>query len=249
VYLSSAVEWELGEGRRADPELATPLGLLITLEFLKNLREGKPGERNEQEHMALNELLGNLEVLLCYPPVPTKQFSPKSWFDPEETAVVLKDPNQLQTANDNTDESSAPPINFPISITEGLVEENWLKLKVGSGQIANAVGCRIVQGDNRPFYLVVETVGADSLRCRLDETNQKRLRATPALMQLGVKSAGNWTPHSNLVLVTNLQDIVTGRDVRRERQIREACESPQRFMDVLTVLCSGDDEERLRICA
>jgi hypothetical protein len=189
---------------------------------------------------------GNLEVLLCYPPVPAKQFSPKSWFDPEDSAVVLKDPNQLQTANDNTDESSAPPINFPISITEALVEENWLKLKVGSGQIANAVGCRIVQGDNRPFYLGIETVGADSLRCRLDETNQKRLRATPALMQLGVKSAGNWTPQSNLVLVTNLQDIVTGRDVRRERQIREARESPQRFMDVLTVLCSGDDEERLK---
>src|ERR1035437_9931173 len=26
---------------------------------------------------------------------------------------------------------------------------------------------------------------------------------------LGVNSAGNWTPQSNLVLVTNLQDIVT----------------------------------------
>jgi len=62
VYLSSAVEWELGEGRRADPELATRLGLLITLEFLKNLREGKPGERNEQEHMALNELLGKAQL-------------------------------------------------------------------------------------------------------------------------------------------------------------------------------------------
>jgi hypothetical protein len=183
--------------------------------------------------------------LLCYPPVTTKQFTPKFWFDPDETSVVLTDPNQLQTATDNTDESSAPPINFPLRIIESQVEEDWLKLKV-SGLISNVGGCRIIQGDNRPFHLVVETTEPGFLRCRLDETNQKRLRAAPALAQLGLNSAGNWTPLSNPVLVTNLQDIVTGRDVRRERQIREARESPQRFMDVLTVLCSGDDEERLK---
>ena len=188
---------------------------------------------------------GNLEVLLCYPPVGTKQVTPKLWFDPDETSVVLRDANQLLTATDNTDESSTPPISYPFRITESQVEEGWLRLKV-TGQISSAVGCRIVQGDNRPFHLSVETTGAGLLRCCLDEANQKRLRTAPALAQLGLNSAGNWTPQSNPVLITNLQDIVTGRDVRRERQIREARESPQRFMDVLTVLCSGDDEERLK---
>jgi hypothetical protein len=188
---------------------------------------------------------GNLEVLLCYPPVGTKQVTPKFWFDPDATSVVLRDANQLQTATDNTDESSTPPISYPFTIMESQVEEDWLKLK-GSGQIPSAVGCRIVQGDNRPFHLSVETTGEGLLSCRLDEANQKRLRTAPALAQLGLNSAGNWTPQSNPVLVTNLQDIVTGRDVRRERQIREARESPQRFMDVLTVLCSSDDEERLK---
>lgn len=188
---------------------------------------------------------GNLEVLLCYPPVGTKQVTPKFWFDPDETSVVLRDANQLQTATDNTDESSSPPISYPFRITELQVEEDWLKLKA-TAQISSAVGCRIVQGDNRPFHLSVETTGAGLLRCRLDEANQKRLRTAPALAQLGLNLAGSWTPQSNPVLVTNLQDIVTGRDVRRERQIREARESPQRFMDVLTVLCSGDDEERLK---
>ena len=188
---------------------------------------------------------GNLEVLLCYPPVTTKQVTPKSWFDPDETSIVLRDANQLQTATDNTVESSTPSNSFPFRITESQVEEDWLKLK-GSGQISSAVGCRIVQGDTRPFHLSVEKTELGFLRCRLDETNQKRLRTAPALAQLGLNSAGNWTPQSNPVLVTNLQDIGTGRDVRRERQIREARESPQRFMDVLTVLCSGDDEERLK---
>jgi hypothetical protein len=189
---------------------------------------------------------GNLEVLLCYPPVLAKHFSPKSWFDPDETAVVLREPNQLQTAPDNTDESTGPPANLPVRIAEAFVEETWLKLKLAAGQVSNAVSCRVVQGDHRPFYIAVESTGADTLRCRLNESDQKRLRAAPALAQLGLHSAGNWTPQSPLVLITNLQDIVTGRDIRRERQIREARESPQRFMDVLTVLSSGDDEERLK---
>ncbi len=189
---------------------------------------------------------GNLEVLLCYPPVAAKQVSPKLWFDPEESAVVLREASQLQTAPDNTDEAAAPSASLLVRIAEALVEENWLKLKVDAGQVSGAASCRIVQGDHRPFFLAFETSGAGSLRCRLNEVDQKRLRAAPALAQLGVQSSGLWAPQSHPVLVTNLQDIVTGRDVRRERQIREARESPQRFMDVLTVLCSGDDEERLK---
>lgn len=188
---------------------------------------------------------GNLEVLLCYSPVSAKQFSAKSLFDPQATAVILKDANQLQTAPDNTDEASTAVTDLPVRITEALVEEDWLKLKVG-GQIPTTVTCRIVQGENRPFHLGVETASTGLLRCRLDDANQKRLRASPALVQLGITSAGSWMPQSNVVLVTNLQDIVTGRDVRRERQIREARESPQRFMDILRVLCSADDEERLK---
>ena len=189
---------------------------------------------------------GNLEVLLCYPPVAAKQFSSKLWFDPDETAVVLREASQLQTAPDNTDEAAAPSTSFPVRIAEALVEENWLKLKLAAGQVSGAASCRIVQGDHRPFFLAFEPAGAGCLRCRLNEVDQKRLRAAPALAQLGVQSDGQWAPQSHPVLVTNLQDIVTGRDVRRERQIREARESPQRFMDVLTVLCSGDDEERLK---
>lgn len=160
--------------------------------------------------------------------------------------IVLREASQLQTAPDNTDESTAAPSDFPIRITEALVEENWLKVKLAAGQTSSATGCRVIQGDHRPYFLTVEATESGSLRCRLNESDQKRLRAAPALAQLGLHSAGHWTSQSHPVLITNLQDIVTGRDVRRERQIREARESPQRFMDVLTVLCNGDDEERLK---
>jgi hypothetical protein len=94
--------------------------------------------------------------------------------------------------------------------------------------------------------LTPEPVGNNALRCQLNEADQKRLRAQPSLAALGVQSAGEWKPQSQLVLTMNLQDLISGRDIRRERQIREARESPQRFMDVLAVLSSGDDEERLK---
>jgi HKD family nuclease len=189
---------------------------------------------------------GNLEVLLCYPPVAAKELSPRSWFDPDGTAVVLREANQLQTATDNTDEAPAPFNDFPVRITEAFVEEDWLKLKLAADGVGSRFSCRVEQSGKRPFELAVETTRTGPLRCRLDATHQQWLRAAPALAQLGVHSLGKWTPQSQLVLITNLQDVVTGRDVRSERQIREARESPQRFMDVLTMLCSGDDEERLK---
>jgi hypothetical protein len=61
VYLANAVEWELGHNHRADPELAARLGLLIAPEFLRDLLGGKPGERDEQEHKALNALLADVQ--------------------------------------------------------------------------------------------------------------------------------------------------------------------------------------------
>ncbi len=189
---------------------------------------------------------GNVEVLLCYPPVSAGRLSSHSMFDPDATSVVLRDANQLQTAPDNADEPSARPPEYPLLIVEALVEDEWLKLRVNGGEFSSALNCRIVQSDSRPFDVAAERAGAGCLRCRLDEAGQKRLRGRPALAQLGFGSAGKWTAHSNPVLVTNLQDIITGRDVRRERQIREARESPQRFMDILKLLCSADDEERLK---
>jgi hypothetical protein len=189
---------------------------------------------------------GNLEVLLCYPPVPARQFSSKAWFDPDDSGVVLREAAQLQTAPDNTDEAAAPSVSFPVRIAEALVEEEWLKLKIANGRVTQNAVCRIVQGNQRPIFLRPEADGNKGLRCRLDEADQKRLRAQPSLVALGIQSGGEWKPQSQPVLATNLQDLISGRDVRRERQIREARESPQRFMDVLALLACDDDEERLK---
>lgn len=189
---------------------------------------------------------GNLEVLLCYPPVPARQISPKTWFDPESTGIKLKSADQLVTASENPDEHDEEPNKFSLRLTEALVEDDALIMKTTGGDVSSVVMCLISQGNMKPFILRVAPAEAEILRASLDPAQQKWLRNTPAIAQLGTGSLGNWMALSNQLLVTNLQDIVTGSDLRRERQIREARESPQRFIDVLTALSRDDNEERLK---
>jgi hypothetical protein len=190
---------------------------------------------------------GNVEVLLCYPLLPTNKVSPEDWFDPEGTGVALRKPEQLQTATDNSDDAPSDRSDFGIRIAEVLVEEQWLKVTLSFGEPPSGVSCRLAQADRSPIYHTLKTTDDGTLRCQLTEADQKKLRSIPALVDLGILAAGNqWKPLSLPILVTNLQDIRTGGDLRRERQIREARESPQRFLNVLNALCSSDDEERLK---
>lgn len=63
VNLSQVVEWELGDERLAEPELARRLGELVTPRFLKDLDQRQSEERAEPEHEVLRELLGKVQFL------------------------------------------------------------------------------------------------------------------------------------------------------------------------------------------
>ena len=78
VRLADVIQWELGENRMADPELAAKLGQLITPQFLKTLHEGKPSERDEREWEALGKLLGGVRV----------QAADGSWHKPTDLVVA-----------------------------------------------------------------------------------------------------------------------------------------------------------------
>ena len=188
---------------------------------------------------------GNLEVLLCYPASPSGEFSPKAWFDPDGESIRLREEAQLQTAPENTDEPPSPGDRFAIKLIEAIVDGDWLTLRLGDGDVEGLV-CRITQGSQRQIVLNPEPAGLGRLRCRLDEPTCRRLAANPSIAQLGVQVSESWAARSHPVLVANIHDANSGRDLRRERQIREARQSPQRFIDVLNVLARGEDEERLK---
>lgn len=65
-------------------------------------------------------------------------------------------------------------------------------------------------------------------------------------MQLGKTCGGDWEAVSNPVLVAAPMGPESGKNSRQHRRVREAIESPQKFMGVLRELCESDDETRLR---
>ncbi|MCI0540906.1 MAG: hypothetical protein L0Z50_37370, partial [Verrucomicrobiales bacterium] len=78
VHLATAVEWELGEEKRADAELATLLGQLITPEFMTGLEKGQAGEREESEHKRVIEVLREVAF----------QAADGSWHNARELVVA-----------------------------------------------------------------------------------------------------------------------------------------------------------------
>ena len=83
VKLTDAVGWELSERRLADSDLATCLGKLIKPDFINKLREGLPGERDEQEQKTLSELLSEVKF----------QAADASWHKP--TALVVDERDEV----------------------------------------------------------------------------------------------------------------------------------------------------------
>jgi hypothetical protein len=188
---------------------------------------------------------GNMEVLLVYPPIPASKLKLKEWFDPQGSSVRLRTADQLQSALENTDEDAAPPVSYSVRLDSAIVEDEWLILS-SSSPLPEGLFCRIIQAEYRPIVIPTEPAGLGRLRCRLDEGLQSKLRKAPAIAQLGTFIAEAWTERSALSLVANIVDSDSGRDLRRERQIKEARQSPQKFISVLNALANGDDEERLK---
>lgn len=189
---------------------------------------------------------GNVEVLLFYPPLPAKEFKPERWFDPNGTARVLKIADELIVAKDNPDEPKPDVPALSTGLIEAYVEGRNLELRVDAPFADGSSQCVLTQEGCRPEYFSTIHFKPGFLRFELPERLMKDLRSKPSIVQLGFLQDGKWMPQTNLLLVANLQDLTTNQDQRRQRQIKEARESPQRFMEVLTLICSSEDEERLK---
>jgi hypothetical protein len=110
----------------------------------------------------------------------------------------------------------------------------------------SGIECRILQANKRPVQLVLGSIKAGPNRIKLASRLARSMADNPSVAQLGKRKVEDWEALSNPVLVAAPMRPVSGKNSRKQRRIKEAIESPQRFMGALRELCKSDDETRLK---
>lgn len=186
---------------------------------------------------------GNVEVLLIYPPEAVGRLKPEALFDPLQSAKELKSVDQLNIVGNEATEPASRAGNFQLLLREIVLEDGDLIIE--AEDVPSGVECRIRQSNKRPVSLGLGPIKAGPIRIKLAPGLARSMADTPSVAQLGKKSGNDWQELSNPVLVAALMGAESGKSSRQNRRIKEAIESPHRFMGILRELCESDDESRL----
>lgn len=186
---------------------------------------------------------GNVEAMLLYPPEATGPLKPAELFDPLSSAKTATHPEQLAIPKDAELEPAHSAKPFSVLLGEASWDEGSLVLS--SDANSHGLGCRLSQANVVPTVLRIDSFSQGVARLEPPLKWGRRMSESPTVAQLVRLSNETWEPVSNPVLVAALFDPGTGKTARQSRRLREAVESPQRFMGVLRELCEGDNEATL----
>jgi hypothetical protein len=189
---------------------------------------------------------GNAEILIVYPELPQATFDPRKFFDPEKSAVNLTDASRLITAPQDASNDEHKD-GYERILESAVVDEKRLILRLADGAIQAYSECVLQKVGKRPISLPIRNLNQGQLFADLSDRQASVLKESATVARIVLRSReGGPENLSNGILVSNLQDLVTGRNIRRERQVAEARESPAKFISLLNELCKADDEDRLK---
>lgn len=189
-----------------------------------------------------NSDAGNVEVLLLLKGLTKRALKPEKLFDPGDTAVRLKDELTLQTEVREEAPESAPHL---IRLAEANVDERVLRLKLllpGSLYYEQLMA-RLALPDESKQALPLRRLSEDVYAGDLSEELLQKLSEVTSVAQVEAHDGGEVVATSNGMFVVHLQDIRTGRSLRRERSLKEAQQSPARFVEVFGSYLEGGDDE------
>lgn len=187
---------------------------------------------------------GNVETMLLFPAVATSSLNPDRLFDPLESAKKVTHPGQLAVPEDAELEPTNSTRSFLILLEEARLEENVLILSAQARE--PGLSCRLSQANVASTVCPLGAALQFDTRIEPPAKWVRRMSEYPTVAQLVRFKDDFWEPVSNPVLVAAIFDPETGKGVRQSRHLREAVESPQRFMSVLRELYEGDDEAGLK---
>ncbi|MGA9769904.1 MAG: hypothetical protein WBV94_12745 [Blastocatellia bacterium] len=190
---------------------------------------------------------GNLEIMLLARDLTTFDFNPDKLFDPDKTALLLKDEATLLTRTQEDEYKTFP--NRDIKLMDAILDESGIRI---SAVIPKAIQRNeifvslIMQGDIWELLSLLST-GEDKYIAQVPNDMRQRLNAASSIVRIEVIAQGITLSASNPLFLDNLQDIQTGRSIRRERHIKEAQQSADQFLTVINDIIQADDEEALKI--
>lgn len=188
---------------------------------------------------------GNVETLLLLSGSQTSGVKAEQLFDPDKTAVRLKEEAALQSTSG--EEEKIEHARHDIRLFEATLKGDRLNLRADVPSIFEAASLQAIlssQGGLEKQLAVAHQHG-ETYGTEVSPEIKKWLGASSTPIRIEAYEGDDMVGNSNTVLVTNLLSIENDRPVRRERHIKEAQQSAAQFFAVLSDLLQGDDEQAL----
>lgn len=185
---------------------------------------------------------GNVEVMLLLKGLTRRALKPEKLFDPGDTAVRLRDELTLRT---EVREEAPNHVLHLIRLAEANVDERRLRLRLSLPESLNhdRLVATLTLPDDSKQALPLRHLSEDTYVGDILEQMLQKLSEVTSVAQVEAHDGPELVATSNGVFVICLQDIRTGRSLRRERSLREAQQSSERFVEVFNSYMEGGDDE------
>jgi HKD family nuclease len=188
---------------------------------------------------------GNAETVLMIRDISSKLLKPARLFDPDGTAVLLKEAQMLHRT---PDEDLCETTTYTMRMNEASLRNDVISITAYVPENVDRetlfATLRFQHFANRSLRVNADAAGSYSVK--VSQVEKQRLDNESTMVQLEVVEDGETIASSNWLLITNLKDVKTDRSLRRERRLTEAAQSAVQFFAVLRELLESDDEEALR---
>jgi len=187
---------------------------------------------------------GNVETLVIIR-AKREEIDIDTLFDPDKTAVALKDDGTLQTAPRDEELGLGK---YEIDLIEAILNEGEIILAAEVPEKFNgySLTAKLTFGDNFQQRLQILSRQNGNYTASISGEVTQRLGKSSTTIQIEATQKDQVTVISNPILITNLIDIHSGQSVKRERFIKEAQQSVIQFFEILNELIkSGDDKDLL----
>ncbi len=188
---------------------------------------------------------GNVETLLLLSGANASGVKAEQLFDPNKTAVRLRDEAVLQSSP--SDEEEIEYVRHDIRLFEATLNGDRLNVRADVPSIFETPTLQAILSSQNGFEkrLVITHQHEQTYGTKVSQEVIKRLGESSTTIQIEAYEGADTVGDSNAVLVTNLLSIENDKPVRRERHIKEAQQSAAQFFAVLSDLLQGDDDQAL----